>query len=66
MGRPRAAKVFKVEASKTDTSISMPLKPPPRAKTWRSRQWSPTATAGLGLLLEEVEMIPNGKFAREK
>jgi hypothetical protein len=51
---------------KTDTSNPRDENAPDAANSWRSRAWSPIATAGRGVGFDVVEMIPNGRFAKEK
>lgn len=69
MGRPRAAKAFRVGWEKTERCGWMERraeKPLLEEKMARSSALSPMAIAGRGVLDDVVEMMPKGMLAREK
>ena len=67
MGRPSAANLFRLVLENAVMSKSERCeKPLDAAKAVRSSAKVPIATAGRGIVLESVLMMPKGMFAREK
>ena len=70
--RPSEAKWFRVlsDVKTSDCvksgSCEKPLAEVVVAKAWRSRTYSPIATAGRGVVFEGVEIMPKGMLFMEK
>lgn len=71
VARPSEAKRFRVLSdTKTSDCVKSGSCEKPLAevlaKAWRSRRYSPIATAGRGVVFEGVEIMPKGRLFMEK